>query len=148
MANWFSVRGRRFSALGLVFGCLFVALLHNRYLLEGATTVAILAIVIGIPRWVSYIKKTVRPSLKVTCPLCGGAVHFETSPLPDIQIYLVCPQCNQCADTGFKVPYRRRMGGRYAMGYNWETRKMMPPTIIVHPRVLRRRQKKGEAKLS
>jgi len=116
--------GIGFSSIALVLGCLFVALLHNLYLLVGVFAGAIAAIIVGMLVWDSPTNKTVKRLLAVTCPLCGGAARFETSSLPDIQIYLACPQCNQRADTGFKVPFNRRVGGRYAMGYNWETRKM------------------------
>jgi endogenous inhibitor of DNA gyrase (YacG/DUF329 family) len=81
--------------------------------------------------------------LAVKCPQCGGAARFETVALPDTHIYLVCPQCGRRADTGFSVPFNRRTGGRYSMFYNWQSRKMIPPAVIVHVRRLRGNKKKS-----
>jgi hypothetical protein len=77
----------------------------------------------------------------------GDAARFETADPPDTHVYLTCPQCGRRADTGFTVPFSRKMEGRYSLFYDWERRKMIKPQVIVH---LRRRgggKKKLSAKL-
>jgi hypothetical protein len=90
--------------------------------------------VVPLNSWVRHSKASLHRLLAVKCPQCGGAARFETGALPDTHIYMVCPECGRRADTGFSVPRNWRAGGRYSMFYDWETRKMIGPEIIVHLR--------------
>ncbi len=139
------------GALGIVLGVLFwfAAVVGCCFLLPPAHPYLDLFLLFGgcllgfVPliRWMNHSKASLRRLLAVKCPQCGGAARFETVAMPDTHVYMVCPQCGRRADTGFSIPYNRRTGGRYSMFYNWQTRKMTKPGIIVHVRRGGRRKK-------
>jgi hypothetical protein len=93
--------------------------------------------------WITHSARGLEPLLKVTCPTCGATAQCEAAALPDTHIYLTCPQCHQRADTGFSVPFNRKLGARISMFYNWQTRKKLLPQVIIR---VRRPGKKGKPK--
>jgi hypothetical protein len=139
------------GALGIVVGVLFwfAAVVACCFLLSHTQKYLALFVLFGacllgfvpLALWMEHSKASLHRLLAMKCPQCAGAARFEAVALPDTHIYMVCPQCGCRADTGFSVPHNRRTGGRYSMFYNWETRKMMPPTVIIHPRRLRGNKK-------
>lgn len=107
-----------FVGLAVILG-----LTNHRRLSDWLMLVEAIVFLVVLNQYAAYMGRRAARLVSVNCPACGAAAHFETAPLPDTQIYMVCPNCDQRAGTGFKVPHSRQMGGRYAMGYDWERRK-------------------------
>jgi len=131
-------------ATAILLACVLLVPLKHRYLLMCLLLGDSLALIIGFNQLLVYAARRVRRFLAVPCPSCGGTARFETAPLPDTHVYLVCPQCHQRADTGFVVPYNPRLGGRFSL-YDWNADKQDEPKsfITIH---LRRPFQKGQRK--
>ena len=137
------VLGMILAAIGiLVASGVFLAVNHRQLCMWLMLAEAIVLLV-ALNQYVAHTGKRAARLVSANCPACGAAAHFETAPLPDTQIYMVCPNCHQRAGTGFKVPFSRKLGGRYAMGYDWERRKKIGAQVIVRVRRRRGGTKKG-----
>jgi hypothetical protein len=115
-------------------GCFFLVPVRHSVLLLCLLLADVVGLFMACNWWMVRSARGLERLLTVACPTCGGLARCEAVALPDTHIYLICPQCHQRADTGFSVPYYRRLGARVSMFYNWQTRKKVLPQAIVRVR--------------
>jgi hypothetical protein len=131
------------AAIAIFVGFAFLVPLSHRQFFLCLMLVEAIVFLVGLNQYAAYMGRRAARLVAVNCPACGAAAHFETAALPDTQIYMVCPNCQARAGTGFKVPPARASGGRYSMGYDWGRRKKIGAQVIVRVRGRRGGKKKG-----